>query len=232
MRKRLVIFPKNKLENTLYKPEALPAEVQRICADAIRHQMRAVCVTPVYVSRVARLLKGTGVLTSAAIAFPAGTSKSTLKAIESTSTIKDGADEIEVAAHLPHLLNLDLDSARAELMEIARAARSTRPDVFIKVIVELGLLTTVHRDRAEEAINLACRAVRESGCDCLVTATGANDFPHPPPQALDLLIRHAHDIQLKLAATGLDLLTLAPYLEKFHRIGLINAGSILDQPQT
>jgi hypothetical protein len=42
------------------------------------------------------------------VGFPHGTSKATVKAIEATSTIKEGAAEVDVVAFLPNLLNLDL----------------------------------------------------------------------------------------------------------------------------
>ena len=103
-----------------------------------------------------------------AVGHADGTAKSTLKAIEATSTIKDGADEIEIVAHLPPILSLDVDSARAELMEIVRAAGSARRDVVIRVSGELGLVMQLDEERRGRTIIAACRAIRESGCDGIV----------------------------------------------------------------
>jgi deoxyribose-phosphate aldolase len=116
------------------------------------------------------MLQGSGVRVVSVVAFPNGTSKPTVKAIEATSTIKDGADEIEIVPHLPAILSLDVESARAELMEIVRAARSTRRDTVIRVIVDTNLLMQLADDRRERTIETACRAVRESGCDGIVIA--------------------------------------------------------------
>src|SRR4051812_315518 len=121
-----------KIDHTILKPEAAAPEVHRVVADAIQFGFASVCVGPGWVGRVATMLRGSGVLACTVISFPHGTSKSTIKAIEATSSIKDGADEIDVVAHLPHLAKADVDASRAELLEIVRAARSTRRDVVVK----------------------------------------------------------------------------------------------------
>ena len=64
-----------------------------------------VVVLPVWVGRVATMLREAGgVSTTAAVGFPLGGSKSTVKAIEATSCVKDGAEGLWVVPHLPNLL--------------------------------------------------------------------------------------------------------------------------------
>jgi deoxyribose-phosphate aldolase len=175
-----------KLDLTVLRPDVTSADVHRAATAAMHNGLRALVAAPAWTGRLATMLHGSGVRIVSVVGFPFGGSKSTVKAIEATSTIKDGADEIEVVAHLPYLLGFDLDGARAELMEIVRAARSTRRDVTIRAIVELAALMRLpfaHRPRAFE---FACRAVRESGCDGIVTATGfyADNDVHP----VDLMV--------------------------------------------
>src|SRR5687767_15462568 len=98
-----------KIDHTILKPEASAAEVQQIVDEAIQHKFASVCAAPVWVPFVAAKLKGTGVLTCTVTSFPHGTSKPTIKAIEATSSVKDGAEEVDVVAHLPHLLAFNLD---------------------------------------------------------------------------------------------------------------------------
>src|SRR5687768_9328286 len=164
----------SKVDHTVLKPEALAPEVHKVVAEAIEHRFASVCVAPAWVRQVATMLKGSGVLACTVVGFPHGTSKSTVKAIEASSTIKDGADEVDVVAHLPYLIRRDVDAARAELMEVVRAARATRRDVVIKVIVESAALTGLAKsaEEKEAVIADACRAVRESGCDFIKTSTG------------------------------------------------------------
>ena len=187
----------HKSELAILKPEALSAEVHKVVADAMEAGCAAVCVAPVWVNRVARMVQGSGVRICSAVGFPHGTSKATLKAIEATSTIKDGAEAIDVVAHLPHIVSLDVDAARAELMEIVRAARSTRRDVVIGVIVETALLAQLGEGRAERAFDVACRAVRESGCDAVVTSSGFHPGGGATVDTIRLLKRFGESLIIK-----------------------------------
>ena len=193
----------SRIELAILKPEALSAEVHKVVADAMQAGCAGVCVAPVWVNRVARMVQGSGVRVCAGVGFPHGTSKATLKAIEATSTIKDGAEAIEVVAHLPHVLGLDLDAARGELMEVVRAARSTRRDVVINVIFETALLAQLG-DRAERAFEVACRAARESGCDGVVSATGFHPAGGASIAAIGLLKRYGESLVIKAAGGIVD----------------------------
>jgi deoxyribose-phosphate aldolase len=192
-----------RIELAILKPEALSAEVHKVVADAMEAGCAAVCVAPVWVNRVTRMVQGSGVRVCSAVGFPHGTSKATLKAIEATSTIKDGAEAIDVVAHLPHVIGLDLDAARAELMEIVRAARSTRRDVGINVVYETGLLAQLG-DRAERALEIACRAARESGCDGVVTASGHHPVGGASVETIRTLKRYGASLVIKAAGGIVD----------------------------
>ncbi|MGC4030804.1 MAG: deoxyribose-phosphate aldolase [Tepidisphaeraceae bacterium] len=160
------------IDHTILKPEAMPADVDKVLGEALEYKFASVCISPPFVKQAAAKLAGSGVKTCTVIGFPNGTHKGTVKAIEATSTVKDGADEIDVVSHLPFLLALNFEAARDELMEVVRAARSVRSDVIIKVIIESAALVAINKDKAEETIALACKAVRESGCDFIKTSTG------------------------------------------------------------
>jgi deoxyribose-phosphate aldolase len=188
-----------RLDATILKPEALPSEVHRVATDAMQLGCRAVCAAPVWTARLAKMVQGSGVRVVSTIAFPFGTAKSTVKAIEATSTIKDGADEIEVVAHVPAILALDVDAARAELLEVARAARATRKDVVIRVIVEFELLMELPLDRREPTVEVACRAIRESGCDGMLTGTGYHPAGAASAESIMLVKKFGEGLTLKAA---------------------------------
>ena len=65
------------------------------------------------------------------IGFPNGTHRPTVKAIEATAAVKEGATEIDVVAFLPFLVNCDVDSAKRELTEIALERLSNVPDLSV-----------------------------------------------------------------------------------------------------
>lgn len=222
-----------RIDHTILKPEAMPSEVHAIVAEAIEYRFACVCVAPIYVSRVATMLRGSGgaVKVASVAGFPHGTSKATIKAIEATSVIKDGADEVDLVAHLPNLLRCDVDAARAELIEIVRAARSARRDVTIKVIVESALMMdNVSADQAEQRIMCACRAVRESGCDYIKTATGFHPAGGASVEAVKLMKKHADALRVKAAGGIRDLaIAQAMLAAGADRIGCSASVSIIKQ---
>ena len=223
----------SKIDHSILKPEAGSAEVHRVATEAMQLGCASVCVAPVWVGRVATMLKGQPVPTAvcAVVGFPHGTSKPTVKAIEATSTIKDGADEIDVVAHLPHLLALNFDAAKAELLEIVRAARSTRRDVVIKVIVESALLFKVlGPERGAAALATACRAVRESGCDFIKTSTGFHPAGGATVETVALLKQHAEGLGVKAAGGIRNLATARAMLDAgADRLGMSATVEVLEE---
>ena len=163
---------------------------------AIQKSHAGVIVAPVYAARAATLLRGSGVRLGVTVGFPHGTAKPTLKAIEATSSIKDGVDEVFVSAHLVPLIAGDADGAKVELMEIVRAARATRRDVGIHVIVETALLMSLGQGRSERAMLAACRAIRESGCDGVVTTSGFHPAGGTGSDAIALLKQHGEGLTI------------------------------------
>lgn len=188
-----------RLDATILKPEGTSAEVHRVATEAMQNGCRAVVAAPVWTERLGKMVKGSGVRVVSTIAFPFGNAKSTVKAIEATSTIKDGADEIEVVAHVPPIVAMDLDSARAELMEIVRAARATRKDVLIRVITEFELLMEQPEDQRERIVEVACRAIRESGCDGVITGTGYHPAGTASWEAIAMIKKYGEGLTLKAA---------------------------------
>jgi deoxyribose-phosphate aldolase len=223
----------SRIDHTILKPEATSAEVHRVATEAMQLGCAAVCVAPVWVGRVATMLRGQPVATAvcAVVGFPQGANKATVKAIEATSTIKDGADEIDVVAHLPHLLNQDVDAIKAELLEINRAARTTRRDVVIKVIVESALLfKALGPQRGHTALATACRAAREAGADFVKTSTGFHPAGGATVEAVRILKQHAEGLGVKAAGGIRDLATARAMLDAgADRLGMSATVAVLEE---
>ena len=218
----------SKIDHTILKPEATKAEVDKIIAEALEYRFASVCVAPIWVSHVARQLSGSGIRTCAVASFPHGTSKPTVKAIEGSSSVKDGAQEIDVVAHLPHLARHDFDAAKAEFTEVVRACRSVRSDVVVKVIVESAYLLSLGAEAGEKAIAIACRAVRESGCDFIKTSTGFHPAGGASVTAVTLMKKYADGISVKASGGIRDLPTaLAMLSAGADRLGLSASVPIL-----
>jgi deoxyribose-phosphate aldolase len=219
-----------RIDHTILRPEATAPEVHKVVTEAIRNQFASVCIAPAWVAKVVVMLKGSGVPCCTVIGFPHGTSKPTVKAIEATTTVKDGAEEIDVVAFLPFLLNLDVDAAKAELMEIVRAARAVRAQTVVKVIVESAVLMKLGPEKAERAIELACRAVRESGCDFIKTSTGFHPAGGASVEAVRLMKKYGDGIKVKASGGIRDLATARTMLDAgADRLGLSASVSILEE---
>jgi deoxyribose-phosphate aldolase len=223
----------SKIDHTILKPEATSGEVHRVVTEAMQLGCATVCVAPVWVGRVATMLRGqpvpTGVCT--VVGFPHGTSKPTVKAIEATSVIKDGADEIDVVAFLPNLLAGDVESTKAELREVVRAARATRSDVVVKVIVESTLLfKALGPARGAAAVAAACRAVREGGADFIKTSTGFHPAGGATAETVGILKRHAEGLGVKAAGGIRDLATARAMLDAgADRLGMSATAAVFDE---
>lgn len=187
-----------RIDHTLLKAEATEAEVDAVVAEARAHGFASVCVHPVYIHRVKRGLEGSGVKACAVIGFPLGSNTAAIKAMEAGDAVERGADEIDIVAHLPGLLAVDISAVRDELEEVVGVARRVRGDVVVKVIVESALLMKdVSEVEADRRIAGACEAVRAAGCDFIKTSTGFHAAGGATERAVTLMKRHAGGLKVK-----------------------------------
>lgn len=188
----------SRIDHTILKAEAMRIEVQKVVSEALQHGFASVCVNGCFIADVATALRGSAVKACAVAGFPLGAMKNAIKAIEASSLVKDGADEIDFVAHLPTLMKQDFAGAKAEYLEIVKAARAANPQVIIKVIVEsAALMKDVDAATAEARIEIACRAVRESGCDFIKTSTGFHPAGGATVEAVALMRKHSGGIYVK-----------------------------------
>ena len=154
------------IDHTILKAEATEAEVRKVVAEAVEHRFASVCVNGRWVGLVSDLLQQAGVgdpgktdepvLTCAVVGFPLGANRSTIKAIEAGSCVKEGAQEIDMVISLPDLYAGNADYVRQDVFEVVRAARAVWKTTVVKVILETAALT-------EEQTALGCRAAVEGG---------------------------------------------------------------------
>ncbi|MGF1634062.1 MAG: deoxyribose-phosphate aldolase [Phycisphaerae bacterium] len=217
------------IDHTILKPEAdLPA-VEQVCDEAVAYKFASVCLQPRFVKAAAGRLAGRGVVCTV-VGFPHGANKPTLKAIEATAAVKDGATEIDVVAHLPYLIAGDVDAAKLELMEVVRGARAVRSDVVIKVIVESAALVQLSQLGQERVIEAACRAVRESGCDFIKTSTGFHPAGGATVEAVRLMKEHAGGLRVKASGGIRDLATAEQMLAAgADRLGMSAGVAVMKQ---
>ena len=149
------------IDHTLLKPEATPAQVERLCAEAAEYHFASVCVNPVYIPLAARLLKGTGVKVCCEEGFPLGAIAPEQKAAEAASCAAMGAEELDMVIHVGAAKAGDWALVQRDIEGVVKAAAGHT----VKVIIETCLLTD------EEKVK-ACEAAKAAGAHFVKTSTG------------------------------------------------------------
>lgn len=217
-----------KIDAAMIVPEATHEDFVRAAAEAMDFKLAALCVPGGWTARVREMINPP-VKFCGVVGFPHGNEAPAVKAFAAVGVIKDGAEEIDLVANLGHLVKTDFESSRAELSEIAKAARTVRKDVVIKVIVESAVMMNLGPERAEAALACACRAIRESGCDFIKTSTGYHAAGGVSLDALKIIRKHSHGIRIKASAGVRDWPMAKAVIELgADRIGTAYARQILE----
>lgn len=148
------------LDHTLLAPDATPADLARLCAEARRHGLGAVCVRRQEVPEARRLLAGAPVKIVAVVDFPEGLGTTAARVGEALEAVRAGADELDAVAPLPALLSGRWEAVLDDLRSVVRAV-----PVPVKVILETGRLDRDHKVAA--AAIAAC-----AGAAYVKTSTG------------------------------------------------------------
>lgn len=151
----------SRIDHTLLKPEATRADVERMCAEAVRHRFASVCIFPVWVPLTASLLRGTGVCTCTVAGFPHGASASTTKAFEAAEAVRAGAEEVDMVLAVHAVKDGNLRYAEDDVRGVVKAVDGRT----VKVILETGLLTDAEKVAA-------CRLCVAAGAHFVKTSTG------------------------------------------------------------
>ncbi len=152
------------IDHTNLKPEATPADIQRLCQEAREFEFASVCVNPCYVSLCKQELSGSSVHVGTVVGFPLGATNADQKVFEAKTALRDGANEVDMVINVG-FLKAGLDDEVAH--EIARVSNVLGGRAVLKVIIETCLLTDEEKRRA-------CLLAKEAGADYVKTSTGFN----------------------------------------------------------
>lgn len=179
------------IDHTLLKPDATYAQIDRLCDEARQYGFASVCVNPLFVSRCAKRLQGSGVKTCCVVGFPLGATPKEVKALEARRAIRDGADELDMVIAIGALKSGDHRYVYEDIRLVAEAVHDG--SAILKVIIETGLLTD------EEKVT-ACVLSRRARADFVKTSTG---FGHGGATVHDVeLMARAVEHKLEVKASG------------------------------
>ena len=151
------------IDHTLLRPDAVMADIDKLCAEASEYRFATVCVNPTWVHRCAENLRGTDVGVASVIGFPFGATPTEIKVFEARRAIRDGASEIDMVINIGALKSGLQAQVREDIARVADACHES--GALCKVIIETGLLTD------EEKV-IACRLAAQARADFVKTSTG------------------------------------------------------------
>lgn len=150
------------IDHTNLKPNAVRADIEQLCKEAVQYHFKSVCVNSANVPYAAEMLKGTDVGVCCVVGFPLGACLSSVKAFETAEAIRAGATEIDMVINIGMAKDGDWDYVTSDISAVVQAAAGK---AHVKVIIETCLLTD------DEKIN-ACKAAMKAGADFVKTSTG------------------------------------------------------------
>jgi len=151
------------IDHTLLKPDATAADIDELCEEAVEHGFASVVVNPAWVSRAAKIVKGSNVKVASVVGFPFGASTSEIKAMEARRAIRDGAKEIDMVINIGALKSGAYETVRSDVAKVSDACHEA--GAINKVIVETSLLTD------DEKV-IASRLAAQAHADFVKTSTG------------------------------------------------------------
>lgn len=151
------------IDHTLLKPEATPAQIERLCHEAAQFRFASVCVNPLYVPLCVRLLRSTPVAVCTVLGFPLGATTSKTKVFEAAQAVGNGARELDMVLAVGLLKSGEYGLVAQDMREVVEAGHAG--GALVKVIVETSLLSD------EEKV-AACLLAARVGADFVKTSTG------------------------------------------------------------
>lgn len=179
------------IDHTILKPDAIPADITKLCEEAKQYNFASCCVNPTFVAQAKELLQNSSVKVCTVIGFPLGANSSEIKYKETEIAIQDGAEEIDMVINIGRFIAGDIEYTRNEIKTIADICHKN--NAILKVIVETCLLNS--EQKAE-----ITKIVESAGADFIKTSTG---FSTAGAKVEDIKIFKANiKNNLKIKASG------------------------------
>lgn len=151
------------VDHTNLKAYAVKEDFQKLCEEAKQYGFKSVAINTYPVKMCREFLKGSDVLTGAAVGFPLGQMTIESKAAEAQNAVNDGCQEFDYLLNVGKVKEHDYAYIEEEMSRLVSVAR--RAGICVKVIFETCYLTE------EEIIEVSKIASRVKP-DFVKTSTG------------------------------------------------------------
>lgn len=191
-----------RIDATAIGPETTAADVRHLCAAALMHRVRGVCVRTDLLPTAVAEVAGSGLEIVGTAGFPDGAGPTETKVSEIEAAATAGAHEVDVVMHHRALRAGDEAEARADLDAVVRAAHDA--DLQVKVILETGALDSDLPEGGTGApegglVEHACRLAVDAGADWVKTSTGSGPRGATPDDVRRLRAAVADRARIKAA---------------------------------
>lgn len=170
------------VDHTLLTPEATPADIAALVAEAVELGTYAVCVSPSLVPAAFSARPNDGPAIAAVAGFPSGKHLTEIKAREAERATAAGAAEIDMVIDVGAALVGAWDAVHDDICGV----RAAVPGVTLKVIVESAVLLEL---RGGQTLAEVCRVAEDAGADFVKTSTGFHPRGGATPRAVELMAR-------------------------------------------
>jgi len=150
-------------DHTLLKPDATPAQIQKLCEEAVTFSFATVCINPCNIAQAKKLTRESPVKVCTVVGFPLGANLRAVKIYETNQCLELGASEIDMVINVGAFLAGHDAQIEAEIRDIASACHSA--NAICKVILETCLLN--HDQKI-----CGGQLVKDAGADFVKTSTG------------------------------------------------------------
>ena len=149
------------IDYTLLKATATPADIEKLCKEALEYGFYSVCVNSGYVPLAAEQLKGSKVNVCTVVGFPLGAMSTQAKIYETSVALSQGAQEIDMVLNV----GLFLSGNVAKVLDEIALLKQETGDRVLKVIIETCYLN-------DDQKRLASQVCVDAGADFVKTSTG------------------------------------------------------------
>ena len=152
------------IDHTILVNDALPAQVKKLCEEAITYDFASVCVNQCYAALAYSILKDAKPKVCCVVNFPLGSATTSVKVFETKEAIKDGASEIDMVINCGWMKAGMYKEVYEDIKALAEACHAEK--AHLKVIIEATCLAK------DELIIDACLLSAAAGADYVKTSTG------------------------------------------------------------
>lgn len=183
------------IDHTNLNLDARPADIDKLCDEAVRFGFTAVCVNGCYARQITKKLAGSEVKTCCVIGFPLGCMTTAAKISETRELVQLGVQEIDMVINCGWLKAGMYKEVYEDIKAVASVCHYGSKPATLKVILECTCLETDDLIIDSSLLSLA------AGADFIKTSTGMHKAGGAKAEHVRIMRLVAGD-KMKVKAAG------------------------------